>query len=307
MVAVLNQPSCVGTDPASDGAWNIGAVMTRGALHEVCCHGKPGLVCRDTPGAHDDMDLHTFMAAIPMLSGPFILSARLGLEHRNGPRSLFAELRSRGAQWETRLMAATGGVNTHRGMLFVGCMVCAAAGAVCRDGHPEADAVCAHLGAMCRGLCASELGRAAAASADGLRLTAGERLYVEHGYTGIRGEVEAGLPCVVRHGLPALRVAVEHGLNLEQCLLHTLVALMAVVEDTTVANRAGVDSLFWLRKRARAIRAGGGVLTHAGREGLEALRAECLGRRISPGGSADLLAVTVALHLLERGRLPEHM
>ncbi len=285
-------------------AWRIGGTMARGALHEVGCHGKPGLVCPDTPGAHSDMDILTYLKAIPVLVQPFVSSAAMGGILWNRPQALFKKLREQGRNWEATLMAATKGVNTHRGLLFVGSLVCAAAGAEAMVSPVlEADPICRRVADMTKGLCKAELGRTTLKFRT-RPLTAGERLYREHGLTGIRGEAEAGLPSVVDHGLPALRQGLDRGAPLEHCLLQALLALMAHTQDTTVVNRAGVEGLRWLRETALEILSLGGALTPRGREKLLTCREDCLTRRISPGGAADLLAVTIALHLLRHDDWP---
>ena len=286
-------------------AWRIGGTMARGALHEVGCHGKPGLVCPNTPGAHTDMDINTYLKAIPLLVQPFVRSAALGWLLWNRPKKLFKKLREQGRNWEATLMAATRGVNTHRGLLFVGSLVCAAAGAeAIKSPVLEAGPICRRVADMTRGLCEAELARTTLTFRE-RPLTAGERLYREHGFTGIRGEVEAGLPSVLDHGLPALRQALDRGAPLERCLLHALLALMAHTQDTTVVNRAGVKGLRWLRETAQEILSLGGALTDRGREKLTTCREDCLVRRISPGGAADLLTVTIALHLLRHDDCPD--
>ncbi|MGE4298998.1 MAG: triphosphoribosyl-dephospho-CoA synthase [Desulfovibrionaceae bacterium] len=322
------------TAQGMDLARRIARAMTQGALYEVRCHGKPGLVCPDTPGAHADMDFGTFMAAIPALWEPFELSARAGLAHQGEPQALFRVLRAQGPRWEADLLAATGGVNTHRGLLFVGSVACAAAGMRLAQGRSlTAAAVCRGIAAMCQGLCQAEFGRVsgvAARSGPGLsggcrslseghrlprghhlpcghRLTAGERLFVAHGLTGIRGEAEAGLPTVTAWGLPALSEALGRGAGVEQSMLHALIALMAGAWDTTVAHRGGLEGLLWLRGAALDMARQGGALSASGRAALAACGKACLVRNISPGGAADLLAVTVALYLLEHGGWPEQV
>ncbi|MCG8530682.1 MAG: triphosphoribosyl-dephospho-CoA synthase [Desulfovibrionales bacterium] len=282
----------------------IGQCMVRGALHEVYCHGKPGLVCPETSGAHDDMDLQTFLLGIDALAEPFTRSARIGFEHVGTPEELFAYLRSQGAAWEAHLLEATDHVNTHRGMLFVGSLVCAAAGVRYRAHHTcTAEHVCHYVAAMTRGLCVAELSQL---PVNEQKMTAGERLYVRHALTGIRGEVERGLSSVLHYGLPTLKEALQSHCSWQDALLQTLLALMAVVEDTTVVNRAGLETLQWLSAQAQKILLAGGMLSADGRSSLQRLRDDCLRVWISPGGSADLLAVTVALYLIENGICSTH-
>ena len=72
-------------------------------------------------------------------------------------------------------------------------------------------------------------------------------------------------------------------------------ALMAHVQDSNIIRRAGMDGQRWVHARARQ-------LLEAGwdENDLRQLDDECIARHISPGGSADLLAVTYFLHLITR-------
>lgn len=114
---------------------------------------------------------------------------------------LFAKVRSYGVGVEQELLQATKGVNTQRGILFAGGLVAAAAGYALKTGATGAKGLCRIVSGMTDGLVKKELVELRADRP----LTAGEKLYRTHGVTGIRGEVEAGFPSVLKAGLPALR------------------------------------------------------------------------------------------------------
>ena len=81
------------------------------ALHdELALAPKPGLVSFADSGSHDDMDAHTFMRSLFALRGYFVRIAELGTRH-----APFEALERCGMDAESRMLAATGGVNTHRG------------------------------------------------------------------------------------------------------------------------------------------------------------------------------------------------
>ncbi len=86
------------------------AVLAERALRmELDLPMKPGLVCPDSPGAHRDMDYTLMLKGIAAIR-PFF------------PRMAMAasaeDLRQLGIDAEAAMMAATGGVNTHRGAIF---------------------------------------------------------------------------------------------------------------------------------------------------------------------------------------------
>jgi triphosphoribosyl-dephospho-CoA synthase len=154
---------------------------------------------------------------------------------------------------------------------------------------------------MAQGLVAKEL---SSPVPDKRGMTAGEILYHRHGSTGIRGEVEKGFPSVAQIGLPALQHALSHAETLNESLVHTLLALMTGVEDSTIIWRKGMAQLLEVQTKAREVLEKGSIFTIAGREAIRYLDQELALKGISPGGSADLLAVTIGLYLLENDQFP---
>ncbi|WP_245431139.1 triphosphoribosyl-dephospho-CoA synthase MdcB [Rhodoplanes roseus] len=285
-----------------DGAaWRIGSATLTGLLLEVCSHPKPGLVTPRSMGAHEDMDVRTFMLSSAAIAPCLYQCAALGRAHRGAPVRLLSAVRAVGREHDAALLAATNGVNTQRGALFCAGLLAAAAGCVSRATDAlSADDVLRTVGEITEGLCERELRRNA-----GEPRTAGEILFRRHGTLGIRGEVEAGFPSVVDCGLPALRTALAAGHGLDRALVHALVALIAISEDTTVMWRGGPEALDFVRAEARHVMDLGGALTPEGVAAIHRLDEACIARRISPGGSADLLSVTVGTHLLEHPAFPQ--
>lgn len=282
-------------------AWEIGSAVLSGLLLEVSAHPKPGLVTPRSMGAHRDMDHQTFLLSSAAIAPGLYACARAGLVHPGTAAELLPVLREIGRAFDARLLEATHGVNTQRGALFCGGLIAAAAGRIARRGAPlAAAAVLAEAGEIAAGMVAREL----AASDPAAARTAGEILYHRYGATGIRGEAEAGFPTVAAHGLPALCAALDAGCGLNRALLHALLALVAEAEDSTVLWRGGPAALAFVKSGAAEIRDLGGALGDAGLDALVALDAACVQRNLSPGGAADLLAVTVAVYLLENRRFP---
>ena len=281
-------------------AWSIGSACLAGILLEVSVHPKPGLVTPRSMGSHADMDLQTFMLTSAAIAPCFHRCAAIGLEHADEPAAVLPLVRSLGRDYDRHLLAASNGVNTQRGALFSLGLTAAAAGVAHDDHRPfSLDRLFAAVAAITRGLVEREL--------VGRRhdpVTAGEILHARHGLTGIRGEVEAGFPTVAEHGLPALRSALAEGASLNRALLHALLAIMAEAEDTTVVWRGGLDGLAFVRTGAARIRDLGGALDPRGLQEINPFAEACVARRLSPGGAADLLAVTVAVHLLDTKTFP---
>ncbi|MFD2173526.1 triphosphoribosyl-dephospho-CoA synthase MdcB [Rhodobacter lacus] len=282
-------------------AWSIGSAFLTGALLEISTHPKPGLVTPRSNGSHEDMNLQTFMISSAVIAPCLYQCAEAGLGHAGPAWTLLEQVRSIGERYEARLLEATRGVNTQRGLLFSAGILSASAGLVTRQmPRCEEGVLFATAADMVRGIVERELrsiGRRAPQ-------TAGEKLYQQYGVTGIRGEAEAGFPAVRKLGLPALRAARDSGAPLATVLLDTLIALMTETEDTTLLWRGGPEALSFVQSRAREIRGLGGALTDAGMEAIRVFDADCITRRLSPGGSADLLAVTIGVDALLGGVLP---
>ena len=124
-------------------------------------------------------------------------------------------------------------------------------------------------------------------------LTKGERVYIEHGITGIRGEAEAGYPCVREVSLPALRGYLAEGLCMNDALAMTLIHIMAHAHDTNIISRHDAATAQEVMETAVEMIASG-----FGIEDIARLDEDFIGRWISPGGAGDLLAVTWFLHTL---------
>ncbi len=283
-------------------AWEIGSAVLSGVLLEVTAYPKPGLVAPRSMGSHRDMDLQTFMLSSAAIAPCFHACARAGLISDCEPEALLPSIRAIGRAFDARLLFATHGVNTQRGILFCAGVLAAAAGRLARRGAAlRAPALFAEVAAIARGLCARELEQAGAEDAR----TAGEILFRRFGALGVRGEVEAGFPSVALHGLPALVEAFAAGHSLNHALVHALIALVAATDDSTVLWRGGPDALGFVKSEAARIAGLGGALTGEGLAEIERLDAACIARNISPGGAADLLAVTVGVYLLEHRNIPE--
>lgn len=275
----------------------IGRAALTAALYEAAAAPKPGLVDPLSNGAHRDMDYFLFLSSAAALAPWFARFARLGRLHRGAPAELLPALREAGKAAERAMFEATGGVNTHKGLIFSLGLLCAAAGALSRDGAFTPRDCADTAAAIARGVTERDLGalkaRGAAAS-----MTAGERLYLEYGVRGIRGEAEDGFPSVLGRALPRLRAGLESGLSRNDAMVDALLELCSVVEDTNVLKRAGRDGLALLGARAREALSLGGMASPEGRAAVVAMDDALSARDMSPGGCADLLAVTAFLDMV---------
>lgn len=295
-IKIANEVYSCRLSPFDADLQKVGQYLTQAILLEVSTHPKPGLVTRLSNGAHKDMSIFTFMMSSAVLSKAF---NDLQEAHRGTLAELFCKLRSYGVGAEEELLRVTKGVNTQRGILFAGGIVSAVSGYAMNMGLSR-DALLPLIKEMAAGLVAKEL-----KNLDHAAMTAGEKLYYKYGITGIRGEVENGFPSVVNYGLPALEDAFDKGATINDALVHALIALMTVVEDSNVIWRTDYDTLLEVQRIANNILSLGSVFTEKGRIAIAETERYFLQRRISPGGSADLLSVTITLYLLEHKEFPQ--
>ncbi|QWT40633.1 triphosphoribosyl-dephospho-CoA synthase CitG [Dickeya dadantii] len=250
---------------------------------EVMLTPKPGLVDRDNNGAHRDMDVPLFQASIAALTPWFSRFTEAGMAHSALPiTQLLPQVRPIGIAAEQAMLAATGGVNTHKGGIFAFGLLCSAAGWLAgRRLQLTRGSLCQCAAQMSADLVRNELENSQHTA------TAGEHLFRRHGLTGARGEAASGFATVRQYALPAYLHARAQGQDDDSALLQTLVVLMAYNPDTNVVSRGGIEGLAFVQSRARALLSVGVT-----RQGLQDMNQALVERNISPGGSADLLALT---------------
>ncbi|MFJ2443219.1 triphosphoribosyl-dephospho-CoA synthase [Streptomyces sp. NPDC087658] len=254
----------------------------RALVDEATLTPKPGLVDGRGSGAHDDMDLDLLLGSAESLRDRFAEMAEAGRRIGVPGPELRGELARIGRAAEARMLRVTGGVNTHRGAIWaLGLLTGAAAtgsGDVCRT----AASIAAHPDP------------AAPAPA----LSHGALARLRYGGGGARTEATDGFPHA-RLAHTTLRRARERGASETQARLDALMAVVASLEDTCLLHRGGRAGLALARSGAREVLRAGGTATPAGRARLAGLDAALAERRLSPGGSADLLAAGLYLDSLD--------
>jgi len=265
----------------------IGELACRALLFEAATTPKPGLVDRMNNGSHTDMDLFSFLASSAALQPYFVRCATIGQGTKQlPPEETFRQLRRPGRLAEGNMFRATGGVNTHKGAIFLLGILCGALGRMDSGLQTPARRLLDECAAMTKGLTGREL---TANQTD----TVGEQFFVSDGILGVRGEVEQGLPTVASHGLPVLKQALAEGFSLEEAGCRALLAMMTEAEDTALLHRGGMDGWRFVREQAARL------ASDYGKTQMLAFDREMIARNLSPGGSADLLAVCYLLHFLE--------
>lgn len=264
---------------------NLARIAVLSLLREVQTTPKPGLVDMANTGAHRDMDLDTFQRSALALLPYFEEFAAYGQDLTAG--ELLPGLREIGIRAERAMRAATNGVNTHKGIIFsMGILL----GALSRfDGWQEVPSREA-LREMCRKIAAplaADFGHLAGG-------THGEQLYLAHGVRGARGEALMGFPALFETALPALDQQLARRVGWNEAGVVTLLHIMARVEDSNMIARSSVQRAETLRREITQLLSRPDLLDQAAR-----LDRELTEENISPGGSADILALAWFVHELE--------
>ena len=259
-------------------------------LYEVGITPKPGLVDRENNGSHRDMDFFTFQRSAAALYPYFSECAAIGRTTREAaPEETFRQLRGPGKRAQGRMLAATGGVNTHKGAIFSLGILCGALGRLDREAWACPETVLAECSAMTKHLLEDF------ASQEGPE-TVGKALYARYGITGVRGQAAAGFPEVLEIALPKLEAGLSRGLSLNDAACGTLLALIAHTVDTNLIHRGGHAAQQKTALEARTLL---DREPFPSRETLEAWNDRFVAENLSPGGCADLLAMTLLLHFLK--------
>lgn len=262
------------------------AHVVEALVDEVTLAPKPGLVDIRSRGAHHDLDWKLMCVSALALQPTFVELACAGLE----TRPLLA-LRERigaiGREGESRMLDATGGVNTHRGAIWALGLLVTAAAREPSDLAPKA--VAARAAAL------ANLNDRHAPPITGNK---GERACRAYGVGGARGQAQAGFPHVVHIALPELERSRERGESETAARLNALLAVMASLDDTCVLARGGRSALVQMQEGARLVLAHGGAARLDGRRRLKALDRRLVELHVSPGGAADLLAAALFLDRL---------
>ncbi len=284
MTAVVQ--SAVRPAAAVDSA-RLGRLAVASLHAELALAPKPGLVTPFDSGSHHDMDAGTFLRSLFALRHYFTAVACLGAAGAD-----FDALRRCGIAAEIAMLRATAGVNTHRGAVFsLGLLVAAAAACRSRLDHAATgEQVCQEVRRWSAQLANAPLDAN----------SPGQRARARHGVQGVREQAAAGYPLLRGVALPTMRHALASGLPREAAMCQTLMQLIACVDDLNLLHRGGTDGLRWAQRQARTFLDAGGTFAPDWRTHLRRIGDGFVARRLSPGGSADLLACSGFLLLQER-------
>ena len=268
-------------------AENIGNIAVECLVREVETTPKPGLVDLRNNGSHTDMDVNTFRKSAHALRPYFIECISIGMLGKQlAPAEVFASLRAAGLDAERDMYEATGGVNTHKGLIYSMGVLLGAIGLLWTADKPIAarNAMVNKAAALVIESTISDFN-----AADGK--TAGEQLYLKYGLRGIRGEVASGFSSVLSYSLPIYEEALAKGASPNDAGIRALLSLISSIDDTNLYHRGGREGAIFAKKYAEKM-----INCAHDISMIERMDDEFIERGLSPGGAADLLAITYFLH-----------
>jgi len=267
------------------GAEWLARAATQCLIDEARLSPKPGLVDSRGNGAHHDLSLALMERSAHSLTPTFQALAQQSWL-RPADIALRQTIGRLGREGEQQMMAATHGINTHRGAIWaLGLLV---------------SAVAMHGGAGSAQQVANTAAELAKLPDDAAPRVFSKGLRATHRYRvpGAREEAQQAFPHIMQRALPQLRLSRLHGSE-THARLDALMAIMTSLTDTCVLSRAGLEGLDAMQDGARTVLNAGGSAHPAGQAALAALDRHMLALNASPGGAADLLAATLFLDRIE--------
>ena len=297
--------------PPTTWPYLVAELMARALRIELDTPMKPGLVDKDGNGAHSDMDYALMNGSIDVIRRSFIhhlpsLSSQMDKDSIVGF----------GKAIEAEVLEYTRGVNTYRGAIFALGLAAIAALTIARDSRFKVTELSERI---------AELSGLLAAGND----SHGAKAVKEHGIKGALQLAQEGYKPLFTDWLPFYRSTGAAGLR--QCtdvrsagaaglrpysaaaspeqsrratrewtrpgpdgtaendwlLQKTLLRIMSTLDDTCVIHRVGYQRAQEVKEEAKAL------LDDFSEEGLRKMKMRYDAEGISPGGAADMLALTI--------------
>lgn len=255
--------------PESSIPYLVADLAERALRLELDTTPKPGLVDRQDNGAHKDMDYALMSKSISALR-PYL--TRLALESAKDIDPV--KIKEIGIEAEKAMLKATGGVNTHKGALFcIGLSVAAASNLASATGSVQVYSF-------------KELVSRVASEIPSARGTHGAEAKRSFKAVGALENARAAYPELFTDWLPYYRSLEGDPFRCHKTLLH----IMTTLDDTNILHRRGAEGL--AHAEAEAAR----LLEDFSESGLSSLNKDFIRENISPGGSADMLSLTIFIN-----------
>ena len=270
-------------------------IINRSLLYEVSLSPKPGLVDFNSNGSHEDMNYYSFLNSTSALS-PYwqeIISAAWNFD--DNLSVALPCIRTIGLRAERAMFESTNGVNTQKGLIFL--MAISAFGVTYllkNNSILNNTTLQSCIKEICNSIVDNEL-----SNSNNNNLSHGESTYKKHGIkgAGARYEAQQGFPVVFDHSLPYLEskskdFSIKNKEQTDAILQNTLYLIIAKLNDSNILHRKGDIVANNLKAIANKVFIGEV-------KSKEAIK-YCNKEGISPGGSADMLAISLFYYFIKQ-------
>lgn len=271
---------------------HFSALAVKSLLDEVYTTPKPGLVDLRNNGSHFDMNVKTFEKSANALKPYFKECFSIGKNTSHlAPNEAFILLRNAGVTAEKTMYNTTDGINTHKGAIYSMGILCASIGRLWTPENPIRCAldICRESSKLVKEAVKKDFEQIDSSTAGGM-------LYLEYGLGGIRQEASSGFESVLKIGLPHYKRLQDKNFNPNDAGAITLLYLISNVKDTNLYHRGGLEGANYAAKITNELLSSS---PEPEKHQIEALDDSFIEKNLSPGGCADLLAITYFLHSIE--------
>lgn len=252
----------------------LGVLAAQAMRDELNLKGKPGLIGPDDNGSHSDMNYEVMMRSINAIEPYLVKLAQLSYSDE---MPAVTTVTSIGLQAESAMLEATGGVNTHKGAIFaLGMMVAGVAHSVYRLHQVDVAKIREAIMTLAKGM---------PATSD----THGAAVRQKHHVKGALDMALEGYAQLFEDWMPYFQQVKED----EQARLRLLLHIVSTLEDNNLYHRGGAELTLESQQRCAQ------VADNFRTEDNEALAEWMKKHNMSPGGSADMLALSLfAAHII---------
>ena len=277
--------------PPTTVPYIVAHLATRALKAELNTTPKPGLVDTHDSGAHRDMDHALMMRSIRALHPYFVQLATLGYDSPQLPAH--NDIVSIGLEAEKAMFKSTGGVNTYKGALFsMGLALTAATyiigrGKVATTTHGKeyvpGDLLSAIIIQLANGF--PDTGGTHGSQAKQTAQAGGS-------LKSALDNAREGYTQLFEEWLPFYETRIKGD---DSYVKHkTLLRIMCDLDDTNIVYRTDYATMQQVKTQARHL------LEDFSEAGIDDLNRDFVSRNISPGGSADMLALVVIMFGITR-------
>lgn len=252
----------------------LGVLAAQAMRDELNLKGKPGLIGPDDNGSHSDMNYEVMLRSIDAIEPYLVKLAQMCYSEELPNVNAVTTI---GIQAESAMLEATGGVNTHKGAIFaLGMMVAGVAHSVYRLHQVDVAKIREDIMSLAKDM---------PTTSD----THGAAVRQKHHVKGALDMALEGYAQLFEDWMPYF----QHVKDDEQARLRLLLHIVSTLEDNNLYHRGGAELTQETQQRCARLAENFKI------ENNEALTKWMKEHNMSPGGSADMLALSLfAAHVI---------